>query len=133
MEFVVEVRGIIPGQVSLSWPMQGGFNINEEKINFHELKPLLINSNRKARREEFFTIPSDKLKIGKNCLKFLIPCLERGKFTSSYQFEEKKEYYFAIDLIKKLSPAELETLTFREHRTDQKSSLEILRQNNSDV
>ena len=66
--------------------MHGGFSLNDEKVNFHEMKPLLINSNRKARREEYFTIPDDKLKIGKNYIKFKIPCLDRGRFTSSYQY-----------------------------------------------
>ena len=46
----IEVRSIHPGTVVLGWPMQGGFAINDEKSNFHEIKPLLINSNRKARR-----------------------------------------------------------------------------------
>ena len=48
--YLVEVRGIIPGNTILSWPMQGGFSINDEKNNFHELKPLIVNSNRKSRR-----------------------------------------------------------------------------------
>jgi len=113
--------------------MHGGFSINDEKGNFHEMKPLLINSNRKTRREEYFLIPDDKLKIGKNYLKFKIPCLDRGRFTSSYQYEETKEYFFAINLVRRLTPIELETTTFREKRTEKTESIDILKQNNSDI
>lgn len=84
--FPVEVRGLFPDSTCLSWPMQGGFYMNDDKASFHELKPLLYNSNRKHRREEYFMVPTDKLKIGKNFIKFKIPCLDRAKFTSKYQY-----------------------------------------------
>ena len=100
-DLIVELRCLHSGSTSLGWPMQGGFSINDEKMNFHEMKPLLINSNRKARREEYFTIPNDKLRVGKNFLRFKIPCLDKNKFTHNFQFEEKKEYFFALNLIKK--------------------------------
>jgi hypothetical protein len=85
-DLIVEVRGLHSGHTSLSWPMQGGFSLNDDKANFHDFKPLLTNSNRKARREEYFSIPEGKLKPGKNHLKFKIPCLDSQRFCASYQY-----------------------------------------------
>ena len=103
----VEIRCIHSGMVSLGWPMQGSFSLNDEKANFIDFKPLLSNSNRKKRKEEYFMVPDSQLRIGKNILKFKIPCLDKHKFIASYQYEEKKEYFFAINLVKKLTPNEL--------------------------
>lgn len=93
--------------------MQGAFYVNDEKNAVYELKPLLYNSNRKHRREEYFSIPSDRLKLGKNFVRFKIPCLDRAKFTAKYQHEDKKVYYMAVNSVQRLSQADLESQTFR--------------------
>lgn len=93
--------------------MQGQFFLNDEKSSFHELKPLLINSNRKGRREEYFNIPHEKLRAGKNYIRFKIPCLDRAKFVAKYQHEEKKVYYFAVNSTVRLTSTDLESQTFR--------------------
>lgn len=105
--FPVEVRGLFPENTTLSWPMQGAFYINDEKNSICDLKPLLCNSNRKHRREEYFSVPSDKLKLGKNFIRFKIPCLDRAKFTSKYQHEDKKVYYMSVNSVQRLSPGDL--------------------------
>jgi hypothetical protein len=38
-----------------------------------------------------------------------------------------------VNLVKRLTANELETKTFRERRTEQKASIDILRHNNSDI
>jgi hypothetical protein len=68
---------------------------------------LLYNSNRKHRREEYFTVPSDKLKAGRNFIRFKIPCLDKAKFTSKYQHEDKKVYYMAVNSVERMTPADL--------------------------
>jgi hypothetical protein len=50
LDFPVEIRAIKAEQTDLSWPMLGSFIMNNEKEPFFELKPLLCNSNRKARK-----------------------------------------------------------------------------------
>ena len=75
--FPVEIRGLKPGNTTLSWPMQGYLEVNQGPYRlFHEFVPLKHNSNRKNRREQYVTIPKDLLKLGKNVLKFIIPTLD---------------------------------------------------------
>lgn len=105
--YPVEIRGLRLSQVILSWPMTGCFFINAEKEPFYELKPLIVNSSRKGRKEEYIIIPKDNLKSGKNVLRFKIYCIDKERFINKYQYEEKGTYFFAINSINKLKPDEL--------------------------
>ena len=129
----VEIRGLVPDNTSLTWPMQGAFYLNEDKNSFHDLKPLLANSNRKHRREEYFSIPATGLKAGKNIVTFKIPCLDRNKFTTKFQFEDRKVYFMAVNSVERLTPADLETQTFRERRFEQADSIRLLKSNNAEI
>ncbi len=55
--FPVEIRAIKAGQTTLGWPNIGLFFLNNETQSFSELRPLICNSNRKERKEEYILIP----------------------------------------------------------------------------
>ena len=94
---------MIPGKTSLNYPMQGSFYINDEQVPFHDLKPLMSNSNKKNRREEYIIIPKNSVRPGKNVLRFKIIKLDKQKFEFRFQYEEKGIYFLAINVIWKLT------------------------------
>jgi hypothetical protein len=72
-------------RLDLCWPMQGSFYLNDSPDPIFDLKPLMANTNRKTRREDYFMISPSKLKIGLNKLTFKIPQLDKS-FGDNFKF-----------------------------------------------
>ena len=96
--------------------MQGQFYLNDDPEPFHDLKPLLINSNRKTRREEYFPVPQNRLKYGVNTVKFKIPCMDRVRMKEKFQYEEKKVYYLSVNVVVQLTENQIQTEVFEKRK-----------------
>ena len=101
-------------------------NSPDLKEPIFELKPLLLNSNRKNRKEEALLLPGEKLKVGGNELVFYIPHLNAQTFKAKYQNEEKGVYFMGIYSINKLAKEELISKTLKTSSNEKKDFLKLL-------